>query len=623
MESRATSRFVRNAVVSIRHVLQAALILIGASACENTETKLEETILSASAHEAPSECPAGMMPSLSSPTCIAVGPTSCATGFVPSSSGWGCDAIAPETPCTGATRAALDEKSCVPVDDCGAAFPPPGAIVVTDDASLTNALTNAKDGAVLALESGTYAGFEVPRDVSIVGRCAEKVIIKGSGQRGIFVTGPKKVSLTSLTVDGFPGGIVASWGADVVASKLIVRSSQLGIVSGEANVHVSGSIIESAKDALIAQKAGHLVFDDGEVRKCATVSAAYDKGTELTLRRSIARYEENVRADALFMTFAASHHLIDESLILIHGATFSLTGRDLPRIKSTAGAQGGHLEVKNSTIRQPHLELDGPLSKILADGHVTLDGTTLEHQAFSAMMVGEPGARLSAKNSVIRGLSPTRDMRNAVWLLEGGFAEIDRSAFVHAQGNALVSAGRGSQMIVTQSLVHETLAGFVGTDDNLGAVGIGITVFDGASSSLADSAIVRSQVFGILTRNANFSMSRSVIDFTMPDPETSAGSAIASNKTSLTIDDSLIRRSADVALVFIEGDGIVKHTRFNGNPVGVHLGQARIVDASANPTTASAGELVFFENVFEGTEMVVRETSDWPSEADFPTPQAR
>ncbi|MBX3188815.1 MAG: hypothetical protein KF819_17485 [Labilithrix sp.] len=592
-----------------------ALALTG-GACTTEVVTAEGAPVAAPSKDPAEECAAGTMPSLESSACGAVGPSSCALGFATSESGWGCSAVTSAAACAGAASATLGDASCVALDDCNAAFPPPGATVVTDDASLAAALANARAGSTIALDSGTYAGFEVPRDLSIVGRCASKVILKGGGQRGVFVTDVKKVSLRSLTIEGFTAGIVASWGAEVTATKIIVRNAQLGITSGEAKVHVSKSVLEAtgkSGSALNAQQGGALVFEDGEIRGYTTVSSAYDKGTELALRRSVARYEGNTPSATLFMTFSDAHNLVDESAVLFRGAVLALTGRDLPGIEATAGAKGGHLEMKRSTVRQSGVELDRPLSKIIEGGRVTWDETTLEHQSVSAVMTGDAGSLLTSKGSVIRGLAPNNGMRNAIWALRGGLAEVDGTAIVNAQENALVSANEGSRLQVTRSLVSETLPGMSMTDPEFGAAGIGLLVMDGATATFDSSAIVYSRNLAVLAaQNGQLAMSKSIVDFTRVGPEMNGGSAVASFDARVTIDGSFVRKSQDAALVFVGGDGIVKHTRFVGNPVGVHLGEAHIVDAPADPSTAAPGELVFFANVFEGTELMVR---DAPYEA--------
>jgi len=74
----------------------------------------------------PPECEAGSMKAPGELVCAPIGWSDCEGGFEKDPSGWGCKELLAEG-CTGATRAALGQKSCVPVGDCNAPFPPANA----------------------------------------------------------------------------------------------------------------------------------------------------------------------------------------------------------------------------------------------------------------------------------------------------------------------------------------------------------------------------------------------------------------------------------------------------------------------------------------------------------------
>jgi len=481
---------------------------------------------------------------------------------------------------------------------------------VTDDASLAAALANAPAGATIALEAGTYRGFEVPRDMKIVGRCASKVTLKG-GMRGVYVVDTRKVTVESLTVDGFEGGIVAAWGADVAAARVIVRNTQAPFVSGEAKLRITGSVVETTKPktaALMAQTGGSIVFEDGEVRGHETIATAFEKDTDVTFRRSVARYEGSSAGATMFTVFGGAHVLVDESAVRFRMGTLAFTRRTLPTVDTMDGLAGGHLELRASHVRQSGAELDRPLTKISEGSRASLEGTTVEHQTVAAFMAGDPESRFDAKATVIRGLGQSGGMRNAVWALRGGTATIEGSAIVTAQGQALASTSEGSRLTLTRSLVTETHPSTEATAPEFGSSGIGLIVGHGAVASVQGSAIVYSRNFGVLVAaGGHGELAGTIIDGTRTGPEGNGGAALASVSAHVTMDHSLVRDSQDVAVVFVGGDGIVKRTRFVGNPVGVHLSEARIVEASAEPSTTSPGELVLFANVFEGTSTMVRE----------------
>ena len=334
---------------------------------------------SATPSAVPRTCEAGTMPSLASGTCEPVGPT-CAAGFEASESGWGCSPVLPTAACTGATRAVLGETSCVPVDDCAAAFPPKNAAaVVHDDASLKSALASVGDGSTIALDSGTYGGIEVPADfrtLHLVGRCADKVKIKGGATgRGVYVTSIVKVSLESMTIEGFEGGIVAAWGADVTASKIVVRDARLGLSAGgdAAKLSVKDSVVEMTRpapagtpgNAVSAQKTGAVTLESSDVRGYDTFVSAYEAGTKVVARRSVFTYAGSVTNTSKVMALASCDITFEESALRFRSGRFAFVARDLPGIAATTTSAGGNLHFKSSTVTHAGAELDGDRKSVV------------------------------------------------------------------------------------------------------------------------------------------------------------------------------------------------------------------------------------------------------------------
>jgi hypothetical protein len=220
---------------------------------------------------------------------------------------------------------------------------------------------------------------------------------------------------------------------------------------------------------------------------------------------------------------------------------------------------------------------------------------------------------------VIRGLVKTDRMRNGIWALRGGSADLVNTAIVNAQENALVVSHAGSRMTLAKSLVFETFAGHEQTDPTFGASGIGVLAAAGATFSMKDSAIVYSRAVGLMVvEDAQAQVSGSIIDATRFGPEGGQASGIAAVVARVVVEDSLVRSSQDAALVFVGGEGIVKRTHFTNNPVGVHISETTIVEATEDPQSSAKNQLIFFQNVFEGTETPVREAPYEPP-AD-PTP---
>ncbi len=192
-------------------------------------------------------CDAGTMVAIGSTSCVPVGPTTCPAGFHPTAGGYGCDTDLPATACTGATRDAIGSATCVPIGDCNAAFPPSNATLFVDasymvgqvDAthftSVSAALAVAQNGAVIAVESGTYTDVIVPSvSVSVVGRCTERVIFAAADTTKSAVQEDKAVSLgvSNITFRNYHAAIGATAGNLTLDSVVVENSHFAGIVVG-------------------------------------------------------------------------------------------------------------------------------------------------------------------------------------------------------------------------------------------------------------------------------------------------------------------------------------------------------------------------------------------------------
>ena len=168
------------------------------------------------------------MASIERGQCVPVGPSSLSPGFAKDADGWRLRVKRPTKACGPDERAAIGHATCVPIDDgCARPFPPADADIVVVPGqrasgnvvgSLTEALSRAKPGDRIALESGEHPTFESRTPVRIVGRCASKVFPKPMNGRatGVWFSGAGQFSLESLTIQGARTGVRAAVsGADV------------------------------------------------------------------------------------------------------------------------------------------------------------------------------------------------------------------------------------------------------------------------------------------------------------------------------------------------------------------------------------------------------------------------
>lgn len=558
---------------------------------------------------APASCGGGTMPSLASGACEAVGPTSCPNGFTPAGDGWGCTATVPAAACTGATRATLGKTECVPVDDCDAPFPPTGAKVVHDSAELAAELAVAPLGAKFALESGNYGPITTDQDVTLVGRCASKVIVKGPGTRGVLIQQDRKVTLRSMTITGFQAGIVAYYfNPRVEISNVVLSKNQIGIVAGEASVKISQSVIEgrpgtaAADAAVTAQLGAKIALDDVDVRDAGVAFAAYDSPGAVDVRRSVVTYNGPAREARLVLAYRGGTVTITESTLRTREAGFAALGTDLEGLPPAKVLKPGSLHVVASEIVQRGLDRrERGLVLIGAGATALFEGTTLVHQSDVAVLAGEPGSAATFTDSVIRA-EPTSDLQRwAVSVLRGASSTLTRTAVVDAYQNALLVGHQGSRITLDHALVTNTKFGGPGPAAELGGVGMAIGVSDGGSLITTDSAVVASEQFAILgDGDARLELTRTLIDGTKTTGAGLGGFGVAAtNGAQLFMDASAVRGSAEAALMFLGSQAIVQSSRFSANKVGVQLQGVALIEAKERPRTSVAEQVVFFSNLFE------------------------
>ncbi|MDB4941967.1 MAG: putative cell surface protein [Labilithrix sp.] len=559
----------------------------------------------------PDTCAAGTMASLETGGCEPVGPSSCATGFARDESGWGCTAILPPAACTGATHAVIGETSCVPIDDCDAPFPPKGATVVHDSAELASVLAVASPGATVALEAGTYGTITTDQDVTLVGRCAAKVIVQGPGARGVFIQQDRHITVRSMTIRGFDGGLVAAYyEPHVDASSLVLEDNKIGVLSGEAHVTLSNSVIrghaytktETPRDiGATVQQAGTIVLDGVEINDASTAFAAYDAPGSIEARRSVVRYDGPAAAADAVMAYRGGAVVLRESAVRLRAAAFAAIGTDLPDLPPVKLPKPGSLRVIDSDIVQSGFDRsDRPLGRYGDRGSVALEGTTFVHQSGVAFLGGESGTSMTFTDSVIRALPTAGLPRVALMALEGTSAKLTRSVIVDAWQTALLAAHPGAVLALDHSLVTGTHFGAASPSGDVGGVSIAITVGDGATFAATDSTISGSAHYALVAENeATVELTRSLVQDTTNDDALGGGVAVTmAYGARLAMQDSVVRSSAGAALLFIEGSAIVQNTRVTRNQVGIHLDGTSLVEVQQPPETSEATQVVFFRNVF-------------------------
>ncbi len=565
-------------------------------------------------------CDPGTMGNALGTACVPVGTTACGAGFARAESGWGCEAIRPSVGCIGATRAVRGEKACQPLDDCDAPFPPAGADVMVSAtggalphvATIEEALKMVPPNGTIAVDAGEYAeDVVISSDVHLVGKCASKTVIRSAGVRGVDVRGELQVSLRSLTLAGAKAALVAAYGAHVQVSRCLIEGTLIAVLSGEdSTVTIAESAIDQEAGAgappggggVVVLRGGHADLGEVEIRNVTPAITAYDDGSTLALRQSIASYiGPNAKSD-LVSAWSGGKVVVDGSVLATREAPLLMVGAIDPNAAgmTNPNPKAAQISISGSEISQSGFNRQAILIKVAAGGGLNIAETTVHHQSVIGMAVGEAGSSLSMKASVVRG-EPTDDVaRAALDVLRGGAADLDGVAIVAAIQNAVTVGHVGSRLTLTRSLVTGTSFRGPGPNAELGGSGIAVGVGEQASLTIRESSIVANQQFALYVGNGSAAdVSGTLIDdTTLPEGVTRAGAVTVEEGGRLSMDQCLVRKSADAALAFGGGGSVVGRTTLSGNTVAVNAVKSLIVERPDAPAAPVANKVILFADVF-------------------------
>lgn len=422
-------------------------------------------------------CPAPFVAHPSGDGCIEVAAATCGDGSMPlfgdtecrpvgwvgtcpagtQAEAWGCIDVQPAEPCAGHEMEVLGYTDCQPIGDCAAPWPPagathfvdagllPGDVDATHFTSIAAAVEAAPNGAVIAIEAGTYVeSLEVTRSVELVGRCAAHVILDSPAgdAPGIAVFGVDGVVVAGITVRGHRAGVGTLGGQVTVRDALIEDNWLVGVVATEGGRAVveRSRVVDTHE---LGGEFGHAVsceggssievFDSALVRGTSHAAGAIGAGSSVAITRTIVRDTLPGAANVgkgIAVEGGATGAIVDSAIVANQSANVSVSG------------QGTTLSLSGSVIR---------------------DAT--------AAFAGEGG--------------------NGLQVFEGAEATVDDSAFIANAGWGLVSQNAGTQLVVNGATVR----------GREGSRGLGACALDGASLDLRDTAIVDVRDAGVLVEN--------------------------------------------------------------------------------------------------------------------------
>ena len=555
----------------------------------------------------------------------AVGPTAIPAGFEAAPDGWGFRAVRPAAACTGATRAVLGQTACVPLDDCDAAFPPAGAsIVVTASgaSTLTDAIQGAPIGGVVAVDRGTYvlsahAGMLARANVRVVGRCSKDVIIQGDGTNAAFGVPHGHIAIESVTIRNFDTAIALSGDTSSIDLKHVyfegnglavsaVLSSQATLfqsaIDGVGRSQVSSDPIR----AVVAQTKAKIDVQESEVRDPTRAFTAFDQGTVVTVRRSIAT--SRVSSDDIFvLAMVGGAITIEESAVMTERTSLLNSGQS--RRYSKVANDPAAIQIRASELTQSGTYLTGTAMGLAGGATLDVQESTVRYAANLGLSIFEAGTHASFHNSAYVAEDAKGQQTYGMSAIQGARLDLDGTAVVGARGLGVGAYDEGTTLSLTGSLVTGTGAAASTTSGSASA--IAVLAMKNAHATFSDSAIAGNEQAGLVMANeAVVGADGLVVDQTTTDAEGALGEGIyVADDASLTMSGSSVRRSAWLGLIVMRASGAVSSTRFQDNAAGAVNVWETSVSRPATATMPSTRELVLTDDTFPGSNPDVQEGS--------------
>jgi hypothetical protein len=539
------------------------------------------------------DCPAGSVAILGSPDCVPIGWSECPDGFVLDDGA--CTDVVTSEICTGARRAALGSSECVPIGDCAAPFPPLDAILVpVDHATIGEAIAAAPEGAVVAIDSGTYSeALVLDRPITLVGRCADLTVVEGGA------TVRASAAISGVTLRG-GSGVVGE--APLSLSDVVVEASETaGVQASGARVRIERTAIRAVRSNPAGSRGRGLsaIFggsieaievhvDDVREGGAAAVGmgsrVSIDRGVITRVRPSAAGNGGEGLIAAFGAEAVASRSLIADSTtsgILIVEATVGasdLVIRDIAAGGGNSGVRvesGGRFTGERIAVRRAFgaaVLADDPGS-IAELSRAVLAETRPDSTGFAG------GAFVAASAELI--LTGARLEGNAIGATAvlGGRLRVTDSAIFGGAGSIGVFVQASSLEMSASSAFGHELSGI--SVEQAGAIGLervliravgeprglnssGIDARDGSDASIVRSAVVGHDAQGILVTGASSAtIAETLVETIHIGPRAAAGiaahdgSRLVLSRTRVEDVDGIGVLSADGSLA-VEDSAIIR-----------------------------------------------------------------
>ena len=488
-------------------------------------------------------CAARSMPVLGQSACAPVAAAACAAGFEARADGWGCRAVAASA-CTGATMELLGQAACAPVGVCSATFPPAGATYVVDTAftpgqidathlkTIGAALAAAPAGAVIAVNSGSYAeALTLPRSVKVVGRCASQVTVTApppANVEGLRPGAGTDSTVEGLTLTGHLAAAVVDRGAKLTLRNVVIDGNAGGGVlaaGAGTRVTVDHSVVRASTDSTLAKGYGLEASAGAEL--VITQSAVTENtgfGIQIVGKGSRARIEKSVIA----RTASDAKQDFGLGLMVRTGAAAQVLASSFSGNRETSVVSygpGTSVTLTDTTIDATKNSGVGYGRGVLVDeGTVTLERVTVAASTDIGVLAEVRGTA-TLIDSVVIGTVAGDDGKNGfgVSSISGGTVTLKGSALVGNHQSGAAAIGANAKVLVESSLIATTDA------DVDGERGYGIDLESGGIAEVRGSALVGNTSAGVAAIDAGskLTMTSSVVLGTRADAKKRAGRGLA------------------------------------------------------------------------------------------------
>ena len=539
-------------------------------------------------------CAPGTVGFFAQTACTVVGPGECPSGFAREADGLGCSPILTKTACTGATRPRLGDTSCVPVGDCNVPFPPAGATYFVDDsytpgqidathfATIQAAVAAAPAGATIAIEEGAYSGtVTLPKAVTLVGRCAEKVKLTGAGIASPGLEVVKKIATTfrGLTVADFEVGVSAGAGADVTLEGLVVEDNRrIGIMGADDGTRVH------AKDVLVrgtlpdgSGRFGHgvasgfdaeVTIEDSAIIGSSEMGAGAQRNGHITVRRTVVSGVVQRASNGAYGwgigTQTGGQATVIESAIQDTFTGGVVAAEDASRVRLERSYVAG-------VEKGPTAGGGAIAAAALAQGEgasVDVVGSTLTSaETHGVFVIG--GATATVVQTVVRDLAGSAIDGAGVQVSAESSATISSSAVVATTVSGILSAGsleatdvyladvsggglaiRGTAKVTR--LVVSDLRGGKGEGDSEFSAGLYV---DSGGTLDASEVLVR-KAFGlgalVTGKGTKVTLRRAVIADTLPAEDSSGFGLAVAKGAEVVFEDGVVTKAHDIGVHLLD-----------------------------------------------------------------------